>query len=183
MDLNQSSPRSVDVRNLDDLGTSRRGRHARSEDANFRTIPDLAQDRRTAERIAAAERILVDIHARARGAGGDPDSLTTVFAIARDCLAEVRELAQERGHRTLRMGAGKPQASGSKPVHRYCHSGGSRHAGPEPVPRPKQCADTRGFHGHPADVSHLGRQAVVPRHGAPMRSPLRGFDHTCSAQE
>ncbi len=95
MDLNQSSPRSVDVRNLDDLGTSRRGRHARSEDANFRTIPDLAQDRRTAERIAAAERILVDIHARARGAGGDPDSLTTVFAIARDCLAEVRELAQD----------------------------------------------------------------------------------------
>ena len=136
MDLDQSSL-GVDARNLDDLATSRRGRHARPEDTHFRTIPDLAPDRRTTERIAAAEQVLVDMHARAGGAGGDPDSLTTVFAIARDCLAEVRELAQERGHRTLRMGAGKPQAPGSKPVHRYCRYGGSRHAGPEPVPRPK----------------------------------------------
>ena len=94
MDLNQSS-RSVDARNLDDLGTSRRGRHARPEDSSLRTIPDLAPDHRTAERIAAAERILADIHAGARGTGGDPDSLTTVFAIARDYLAEVRELAQD----------------------------------------------------------------------------------------
>jgi hypothetical protein len=90
MDLNHSS-RSADARNLDDLDAPRKGRHARPEDTSFGAIPD----RRTAERIAAAERTLADIHATAQGAGGDTDSLTTVFAIARDCLADIRELARD----------------------------------------------------------------------------------------
>ena len=93
MDLNLNHAScSADARNLH---ISRRGRHARPENTSCRAIPDLAPDPRTAERIAAAERILSDLRAAAQGAGSDPDSLTTVFTIARDCLAEIRELAQD----------------------------------------------------------------------------------------
>jgi hypothetical protein len=51
-------------------------------------------DRRAA-RIAAAEQALASAHSSMRSAGVDPDSIATVFAVARDCLAEARELSAQ----------------------------------------------------------------------------------------
>jgi hypothetical protein len=54
----------------------------------------LPVDRRAA-RIAAAEQSLASAYAGMRSAGVDPDSITTAFAVARDCLAEARELSAQ----------------------------------------------------------------------------------------
>ena len=54
----------------------------------------LPVDRRAA-RIAAAEQSLASAYAGMRSAGVDPDSIATAFAVARDCLAEARELSAQ----------------------------------------------------------------------------------------
>jgi hypothetical protein len=54
----------------------------------------LLVDRRAA-RIAAAEQSLASAYAGMRSAGVDPDSIATAFAVARDCLAEARELSAQ----------------------------------------------------------------------------------------
>ena len=54
----------------------------------------LPVDRRAA-RIAAAEQSLASAYAGMRSAGVDPDSITAAFAVARDCLAEARELSAQ----------------------------------------------------------------------------------------
>ena len=54
----------------------------------------LPVDRRAA-RIAAAEQSLASAYAGMRAAGVDPDSIATAFAVARDCLAEARELSAQ----------------------------------------------------------------------------------------
>jgi hypothetical protein len=50
---------------------------------------------RSKERIDAADRALVDAHARLRHSGVDSDAINIAFAIARDCLNEARQIVRE----------------------------------------------------------------------------------------
>lgn len=101
MEHNQS-PRRPAAGNPDELATSRSDRkQARPTGTNFRPAQDPCQDRRT-ERITAAERSLADAEARLRFIGVDPDQIRTAFAIARDCIAEAKEVSAE-ARRELNM--------------------------------------------------------------------------------
>jgi hypothetical protein len=101
MEHNQPLRRSA-AGNPDELVTSRPDRTPpRLPGSTFRTTPDVVQDRR-AERIAAAERALIEAEKRVRFAGVDPDQVRTAFAIARDCIAEAREISAQ-ARRELNM--------------------------------------------------------------------------------
>jgi hypothetical protein len=101
MDLNQY-PRRTPAGNSDESGVPRTARaETRRNGVLHRPLPEPSQDRR-AERLAAAERILLEAQNRIRRAGAESDSLNTVLAIARDCLNEAKELS-EQARRELAM--------------------------------------------------------------------------------
>jgi hypothetical protein len=65
-------------------------RRPHGEDAS----PDLRSEPRAdrrADRIAAAERVLLDACAHVKRMGVDPDAVNTAFAVLRDCIAEAKE--------------------------------------------------------------------------------------------
>jgi hypothetical protein len=101
MEHNQPLRRSA-AGNPDELVISRPDRgQPRLAGTTLRTNPDVIQDRR-AERIAAAERVLAEAEVRCRVTGVDPDQVRTAFAIARDCIAEAKEVSAQ-ARRELHM--------------------------------------------------------------------------------
>jgi hypothetical protein len=66
------------------------GGQARVSRYDLRSQHDTGLDRR-AQRLDAAEKSLADAYACMRAARVDPEAVDTVFAIARDCLAEAKE--------------------------------------------------------------------------------------------
>jgi hypothetical protein len=75
-------------------GTPRTGRHARPVSPPAGALSDVLRDR-SLERIRAADRAIVDAHARLRGTGVDSDAVNGAFAVVRDSLSEARKTVRE----------------------------------------------------------------------------------------
>jgi hypothetical protein len=117
----------------------------------------LPVDRRAA-RIAAAEQSLASAYAGMRSAGVDPDSIATAFAVARDCLAEARELSAQ-ARRELALAQYERDLARRRAPAPYPHPAAPHPAAPHPAAPPSAAPAQPSSTAQPSATAQPGSTA------------------------